>query len=416
MTASSHLRQHPLSASRLTSPMQKFITIGHSGSGLEVVRDHLKKIGLQDASPSEWRQLSPQQISELFFKTSGTGPLDYWKSFDPSCVFVFVYNDPVTGISRSDDMSSTDSMVPSMQDRLKDWVAYNRVIIDYCRKNPKGRLVVHASEFAIDPEHCLEIVRSKFPDRHLTLPSPPHVSTVLERNRLELVEQFFMEAIHSENSDYAILFDELQSLADIPSSTHRQPVSPDLAWSSLSIHLADYAKRNEETRMELATLASRYSSMFQERKLMLAELSQARRDLESLDAELTKFRIKIAGESNGTRMQRPPLLGAADRIRNQLSYRIGNLIVKKSSSFKGFLQLPAAIRREVRAFEQQQRKTATAKSPAIETYDDYHKACHVMRQLAYRLGNAIIRNSSTPLGRIKIPFVALREILRFKLS
>lgn len=97
-------------------------------------------------------------------------------------------------------------------------------------------------------------------------------------------------------------------------------------------------------------------------------------------------------------IERPRPYGAAKRIKNQLSYRIGLAIIENSKSLKGYLVLPFVIFHifKENKFESRVNKVISKNYPQIslqplENYLDYKDALALKEHLSYRLGQAFLR-------------------------
>ena len=162
-----------------------------------------------------------------------------------------------------------------------------------------------------------------------------------------------------------------------------------------------------------AQLEQTCSGLIEERSLLLSELNRARKDLESLHSEVQMLRVKASCSNWTPPPARERLVGAAERVRNHLSYRIGSILVTNSRSLRGWMRMPSDLILETRLFRASMKREAPSRQP-LTAYEDYHLACRVMNQLSYRLGNAIMKNSRTPLGWIRMPFCICMEICRPK--
>ncbi|MDD2608878.1 MAG: hypothetical protein PHX60_04180 [Giesbergeria sp.] len=156
----------------------------------------------------------------------------------------------------------------------------------------------------------------------------------------------------------------------------------------------------------------------EENHLLLAQLHQVQEELERYYLENQALK---QGQPTGKKEPSSPsktypvaYYGAADRVKQQLSYRLGHTMVQQSRSFKGILTLPGALQQQVRQFKQDQQARAGQKLPPIERYADAHEAERVRQHLSYRLGKILLENYRTPIGWIKLPFAMRREVKDFR--
>ncbi|WP_337209184.1 ATP-grasp fold amidoligase family protein, partial [Campylobacter molothri] len=96
------------------------------------------------------------------------------------------------------------------------------------------------------------------------------------------------------------------------------------------------------------------------------------------------------------------LLGSAERIRSQLSYKIGKAIVSKK--INQILKIPYIIikhRIDQKIYQAFVNFFPHLKLPSLEEYQDYEEAIKVKSHLSYQLGNALIKNPITFVFKIK---------------
>ncbi len=106
------------------------------------------------------------------------------------------------------------------------------------------------------------------------------------------------------------------------------------------------------------------------------------------------------------------LLGAPDRIKNQLCYKLGNQIVKSTSLTSMFL-LPYKLlsitinhKIEKKILKIMSKKDPKYKLPGLNSYTDHMIALEIKNHLSYKIGQVFIRDCKTWYkgGIIKLPF------------
>ncbi|WP_212515174.1 coiled-coil domain-containing protein [Acinetobacter soli] len=108
------------------------------------------------------------------------------------------------------------------------------------------------------------------------------------------------------------------------------------------------------------------------------------------------------------------LSGESDLIlefKNQLPYRIGNLIINNSKSLKGIIQIPSKV-----IFEKNNIKSNKVLDLSNLDAESKEKIESVKNHLSYKLGETIVENMQSPKGIIKIFFTVPKEILIFKFN
>lgn len=98
------------------------------------------------------------------------------------------------------------------------------------------------------------------------------------------------------------------------------------------------------------------------------------------------------------------LYGANLRIKERLSYKLGEVIIKNSKSFTGYLKMPFELIKIKKHHLKNQ--TNTKDLPPLKAYADYKQAQIAKTHLPYLLGNALLQASRTPfkIGYLSLPF------------
>ncbi|MCY6413456.1 hypothetical protein QTA56_15185 [Acinetobacter sp. VNH17] len=124
--------------------------------------------------------------------------------------------------------------------------------------------------------------------------------------------------------------------------------------------------------------------------------------------------ISVSQQNQDVKIQKPKLKGAMARVKNELPYRLGQVMILHSHNLKGFIMMPLAVYHEISEF-----KTLEAQNmPPIEMYEDVLEAEKVKKHLSYRLGKIIEQNiyGETKKNLLKLPFELSREIVSFRLE
>ncbi|MFM2119069.1 MAG: hypothetical protein RL722_537 [Pseudomonadota bacterium] len=147
-----------------------------------------------------------------------------------------------------------------------------------------------------------------------------------------------------------------------------------------------------------------------ENRQLIAQLHRALEELERYHHDNERLRATAAQ----ARRKPPAPYGAADRVRQQLSYRLGARVIHQSRSLGGWLGMPAAILREVRQYRLDAQAKPAGKLPPIQNYADAYEAERLKKHLSYRVGQAMVSNARSPLGWLRMPFAIRREIKSFR--
>ena len=134
-----------------------------------------------------------------------------------------------------------------------------------------------------------------------------------------------------------------------------------------------------------------------ENNLLLEQLHYVQEELERLFLENQRLNSD------------PIYYGAAERVRNQLDYRLGAAMIQGSKSISGWLSMPFALMKE-------NKKTTPNEVdlPPISLYQDAHEAEKIQNHLSYRLGKTWLKNRRTLLGWLSMPWALNKTIKEFR--
>lgn len=179
---------------------------------------------------------------------------------------------------------------------------------------------------------------------------------------------------------------------------------------ALNKALTEVQKQLEATQsagqQKLGEQVAQLKTLGDENNQLLSQLHKVQEEMERyyLDNQLLKKQLPV------------PIYGAADRVKQDLGYRLGSVMIKRSRSLTGWLGMPWALAAERQAWRQHCATVPQKALPAIDTYRDAHEAERVKQHLSYRLGQALISNGQSPLGWVKLPFALNRAIQQFRLQ
>lgn len=149
----------------------------------------------------------------------------------------------------------------------------------------------------------------------------------------------------------------------------------------------------------------------EENDLLLKQLHIVQEELERYFLESQKYK-----KHSSKKTDVKEYYGAAERVKQQLSYRLGSTMIANSRSFSGWLSMPFALNAEVKKFRKEQEKKANQKLPPISAYSDAFEAERVKLHLSYRLGRCLIENSKSIFGWFAMPWKLYKEIEFYKKS
>ena len=194
--------------------MNKIIVVGHPQSGFERVEELLLDCGMAEAKPSRREGLTPAQISETLLKVHGATPvqklsavgplkqievtplwnglaldlmlanmeqslwgwsdtqavylLDYWRFQDPQTVFVLVFDEPQSILTRQ-ALDQADANPEELEARINAWIAYNSALLNFHLRYPERSMLVHAAQVQRSAQSYLQQVSARI-DAPLQVP------------------------------------------------------------------------------------------------------------------------------------------------------------------------------------------------------------------------------------------------------
>ncbi|MGP5457121.1 hypothetical protein ACTXMD_01545 [Psychrobacter celer] len=208
---------------------------------------------------------------------------------------------------------------------------------------------------------------------------------------------------------------------------------------SIDIHVGNTRileeKLNQENKKLIESIKD-YNSLSKDSKKIIDDLKKQAEDIksqsiESIENENTQLinQIHVLQENLEKYLKNedkqvvadvkqskpiPIYYGAADRMKEDLPYRVGSAIINHSKSPSSIARLPSAVIKEYRDFDRNMKKNENL--PAIEEYEDADDAMKVKSHLSYIIGLTITDALKSPSSIPKLPFKLSRDVLSFKLD
>jgi hypothetical protein len=386
--------------------------------------------------------------------------LDYWKNLDNQVAFVLVYDSPQETLTRLFNQPDVECNADIIASVVTTWLAYNEALLNFYLGNTERCLLVNSQQVSAKFTDCLLQVRHQMGvDLQLFSDEPPSPSIpsawqVLQLQLIDSVLAGHTKALH--------LYADLQSVASLPFKAIPDSASEQTAMAVLqtfvqmhrtNLHIQqkeaellaklqdlniqlDKAKQDAKDAATKASLAQDAAvkaalakvpppapapapaavtvvasadtkALEEENQLLLEQLNLVQEELERYyleNQDLKKSQAKPKAQH----------YGAAERIQKQLSYRLGATMIANSRSLGGWLCMPFALAGQVRAYRADLSARAGQKYPPIEAYADAHEAEQYRQHLSYRLGQAMLQNSKSPWGWLRMPFVIAGTVKTFQ--
>lgn len=168
-----------------------------------------------------------------------------------------------------------------------------------------------------------------------------------------------------------------------------------------------------QLKKELQQAAAKPASaeLQEENGLLLSQLHKVQEELERYYLENRQLK---SGGSKLKSQSKQTYYGAADRVKQQLSYRLGATMIRQSRSIGGWLNMPFALSAEAKLFRQGLAARKDMNLPSIAQYHDAHEAELIKQHLSYRLGSRLLKNSKTLGGMISLPWSLYAEVKAFR--
>lgn len=159
-----------------------------------------------------------------------------------------------------------------------------------------------------------------------------------------------------------------------------------------------------ETKQKADEQAKVSNNAKQENTLLISQLHQVQEELERYYLENQKLKAEQNKEP-----PKPVYYGAAERVKEDLPYRLGATMVNHSKSAKDLAVLPLALAKEYREFN---KNKPSDNLPDLAQYQDADEAEKVKKHLSYRLGKTLVDGVKSKKV-LDLPVKLGREIVGF---
>jgi hypothetical protein len=296
--------------------MSIVVTCGHDESDSLLAHSALKLAGIAEANSFRDGEFSPRTLTERIrhaYKLNGNGPpsyaqvspamvwqalsvdlllanldteawgwadpasiyfLDYWRGFDPGFKFVLVYSSPERILAR---LLERETYEPETIERaLATWRSYNEELLRFHNANPECAVLVNAEIVGESPADFLSKVREQFELDLWRINEP-----IALDNKVSAAALWSASTMLSGFPEVAALFEELQSVADLPRiappSQERLAKDARSEFVALSKDLAAARSRDEVNVAAIQTLEEANESLRQAVAALEADRDQATR-------------------------------------------------------------------------------------------------------------------------------------------
>ncbi|QKS64252.1 hypothetical protein [Cupriavidus gilardii] len=170
-------------------------------------------------------------------------------------------------------------------------------------------------------------------------------------------------------------------------------------------------KANSQSQMQSSRLEARSQDLLRQNEALLAQLHRTQEDLER---NYLEYQALKAASKNPSKPKKQTYFGAGERIKRQLTYRLGATMIQHSRSIGGWISMPWALVRETQRFRAERLAMASTKLPKLSEYSDAKDAERVRRHLSYRLGQVLLDHIRSPIRWPRLPFAIRTEVRAFR--
>lgn len=206
------------------------------------------------------------------------------------------------------------------------------------------------------------------------------------------------------------LIQQRQAIADVLLNFYKQMQDQIAQINHLKQENSEVQSKLENASILKSTVEqTQIKELEEENDLLLTQLHTVQEELERYYLENQELLKKQAKPKS-----KP--YGAAERIQQQLSYRLGASMIANSRSLGGWIVMPFSLIGVTRAYRKDRRAKANQKLPPIHVYADAHDAERYRQHLSFKLGQTILKYIKTPWGWLWMPFALAGTAKAFKKS
>ena len=159
-----------------------------------------------------------------------------------------------------------------------------------------------------------------------------------------------------------------------------------------------------------------FNTNYKQSSYMQTSIWHLRKDMGNL---ASKMEIENINKHRIARLESLLFGTAKDRIKNHLSYQLGQILLKDSKSFFGISKLPFKIlwtilkhKNKQKQYQEKITNNPCLKLPPLESYPDYKQALKIKNYFSYQLGEAFLTSISAVGGGGFLTFI--RKVRKLK--
>lgn len=206
-------------------------------------------------------------------------------------------------------------------------------------------------------------------------------------------------ALHRSNLKIQQYVEELKTAKEAQEQQYLAALARDEVNQHAAVAAADYVSSNK--------------AIEEESQMLLEELHKVQEELEAnhIQNQLLLFKLQQAEEKLN-----PKFRGAANLIKQDLPYRLGSALVQCPQSITHYLALPRKLQKITKDFKNSQVKLSEQRIPSLLDFEDRHEAERVKQHLSYRFGEVLVNAGSNPFSWLLTPFKLKKAHSNWRMS
>ncbi|WP_131668561.1 hypothetical protein [Psychrobacter pygoscelis] len=449
---------HQLTCDQVTETLDKVLSKGsESGANHKLADNIIVDLLLANLDLENWGWESEKNLSAL----------SYWKQIEVQANFILIFDHPKYVLQNIKSASLSD--IVSI---MEEWTQYHQDLLTFYEDNEDCLLVEGIGAFKyfsklkdnlIEREPTLLLKSGwQIPTTSTSLELDDILDPLLKLIIEELLK-YFPKAIQVYNK----LLEKSFIKSSNPIYKSKKPLLEDLVTSLISVHsnkntiveelntikedninlnnkINELSKnlnqqidineqiKNEllskkseivEIEKELSSKSTQKSNdvileqenidLKHENEIVIKQMHQLQEELERYyigDKNLEDKKNDELNSLDSAQSEVRKYYGAAERVKQDLPYRLGSTIVKHSKSPEKLVKLPFELAKEYYLFFNNNSKNL----PELDEYTDVYEAEKIKNHLSYRLGKILVDSMQSPTELLTMPFKLSRESINFK--
>ena len=452
---------HKMTPEQVSKTLYKVLSREDTSSANEKMADNIMiDLLLANLDFENWGWESDKNLASL----------EYWGQIEPDTRFILVFDNPTYLLTTIEDTLLTVEFVDSA---MKEWIQYHQIMLSFIEKYEDNVILIEGA-YALDNISKLSepvkriastlhfksnwqiastvisqsVDLEKNSDKYADV-TTHHISNEILRKYPEAIRTFNLlfnkasvkssEPIYktkqndldsllcamkylsrNKSKNFESLEDQNKFLKEKLEATDlekervvKQSLIDQKLINQYKAELIDLREAGNKSKSSTDTSIST-EILKKENDILLEQLHHLQEELEKYYLE-SQCRLSQSLDERITDQQQSTAAvyyGAAERVKQDLPYRLGATMVNHSKSVKDLVGLPSSLVKEYKSFKGSNSNQQSL--PKMEEYHDIHDAEKVKNQLSYKLGKVLVEGMSSPIAFFQLPFRMSKETIKFK--